>query len=462
MRRSSGADGSPVPRAAADLLAVGFGTTVGMWAAGYVCRLPAVVVPGWLLLALLLACPVAGGFLLVRGGGSPRRAVYAGLVSGILNLLVLGGLLAGDRPNEVRPSAVVFVPGSIALTGALSLLGARLGGRAGRPAKGPPDWTGAFARVACVATLLLLVVGGLVTSTGSGLAVVDWPNSYGYNMFLYPLSRMTRGIFYEHAHRLFGALVGLTTVALAVHLALAERRRGVRALAAVSVPLVVVQGILGGLRVTGRFTTAVAPEDTSPDIRLAVVHGVIGQVFFAVMVALAVLTSRTWTSARGIPARAGAGAERALASVLLAALLVQLVLGALQRHLASGLLVHVAMGLLVTALAVPAGARAWGLYGEQALFRRLGLGLLAVTGLQLVLGLSALIATGEAAREFLAPWVPVTFRTAHQANGAVLLALAVGLLLWSFRLRGSDSDQPSRAGPEGAARGVSVSAASRS
>lgn len=462
MRLSSGADGSSAPRAAADLLAVGFGTTVAMWGAGYVCRLPAVVAPGWLLLALLLACPVAGGFLLARGGGSPRRALYAGLLSGLLNLLVLGSLLAGDRPNQVRPSALVFVPGSIALTGALSLVGGRLGERTGRPPTSAPDWTAALVRVACAATFLLLVVGGLVTSTGSGLAVVDWPNSYGYNMFLYPLSRMTGGIYYEHAHRLFGSLVGLTTVVLAVHLALAERRRGVRALAALSVVLVVVQGILGGLRVTGRFTTAVAAEETSPDIRLAVVHGVVGQVFFALMIALAVLMSRTWARGRRIPARSGPGTERALASVLLAGLLVQLVLGAAQRHLASGLLVHVTTGLLVTAVAVPAGARAWGLYGEEPLFRRLGLGLLAVTGLQLVLGLCALIATGEAAGESLPPWAPVTLRTAHQANGAVLLALAVGLLLWSFRLLGAERGQPSRAEPGGAARGVSVSAASRS
>ncbi len=301
-----------------------------------------------------------------------------------------------------------------------------------------------------------------MTSTGSGLAVVDWPNSYGYNMFLYPLSRMAGGIFYEHSHRLFGSLVGLTTVVLAVHLAVVDRRRGVRAIAALSVLLVIVQGILGGLRVTGRFTTSVAPEETSPDIRLAVVHGVLGQLFFAVMVALAVLTSRAWKSAPRIRGRVGAGTDRALGWMLLAALLVQLVLGAVQRHLEGGLLVHVTMGLVVTAVAVPAGARAWGIHGEQALFRRLGLGLLGVTGLQLVLGLCALIATGAAARESFAGWVPVAFRTAHQANGAVLLALAVGLLLWSFRLPGCERGQLPRAEPEDAARGVSVSTANRS
>ena len=68
---------------------------------------------------------------------------------------------------------------------------------------------------AVMATLFLLIAGGLVTSAREGLAVVDWPNSFGYNMFLYPPSRMTGGIYYERAHRLFGSLVGLTVLVLA-------------------------------------------------------------------------------------------------------------------------------------------------------------------------------------------------------------------------------------------------------
>ena len=76
----------------------------------------------------------------------------------------------------------------------------------------------------------LLAVGGLVTSAEAGLAVVDWPNSFGYNMFLYPLARMTGGVYYEHAHRLLGSLVGLSTLVLALQLQSSERRGWVRGL----------------------------------------------------------------------------------------------------------------------------------------------------------------------------------------------------------------------------------------
>ncbi len=425
----------PVPPRFADVLAVGFGTTVAMWGAAYVCRLPAVMAPSAVLLFLLLACPVAGGFLLARGSSrGARGGLYAGLLSGLLNLLVLGSLLAGGRPNELRPSALLWIPGSIALSGGLSFIGARLGESTGRPAGEPPDWTARFARVSAAATFLLLVVGGVVTSTGSGLAVVDWPNSYGYNMFLYPLSRMTGGVYYEHAHRLIGSLVGLTTLALALHLQWADRRRSVRALSLAALVLVVAQGILGGLRVTGRLTMSASPEETAPDIRLAVVHGVLGQVFFGAAIVLSALASRLWKGGRAPLARAGAVTDRALSAFLVAALLFQLVLGAVQRHLASGLLVHITMALAVTLLAVPAGTRAWGLNGQEAVLRRLGLGVVGATAAQLALGLGTLIVTGEAARHALAPWVAVTVRTAHQANGAALLALSVLLLLWNFRL----------------------------
>src|SRR3954447_8783408 len=76
-------------------------------------------------------------------------------------------------------------------------------------------WLTAFAALTAVATLLLIAIGGLVTSHGAGMAVPDWPNSYGYNMFLFPVSKWVGGILYEHSHRLIATVVGLLTVALA-------------------------------------------------------------------------------------------------------------------------------------------------------------------------------------------------------------------------------------------------------
>src|SRR5215472_18868584 len=123
-----------------------------------------------------------------------------------------------------------------------------------------PHW---LAVVTAAATLLLIVAGGVVTSTGSALAVPDWPTTFGQNMFLYPWSKMVGGIFYEHSHRLLGALVGVLTIALAIS---AWRRGGITRVLGVSAALVVVaQGVLGGLRV-------VLMQDT-----LAIVHGCLAQ-----------------------------------------------------------------------------------------------------------------------------------------------------------------------------------------
>src|SRR5215470_14173447 len=99
------------------------------------------------------------------------------------------------------------------------------------------------------ATLLLIMAGGIVTSTGSGLAVPDWPTTFGYNMLLFPWSRMVGAVLIEHSHRLLGTAVGVLTAALAVVVWGGRCGRGLRALTATAVVLVCVQGLLGGLRV---------------------------------------------------------------------------------------------------------------------------------------------------------------------------------------------------------------------
>ena len=88
-------------------------------------------------------------------------------------------------------------------------------------------WLRRFSKLLALSTLALIFIGGLVTSTSSGLSVPDWPTTYGYNMFLFPISQWVGGIFYEHTHRLYASLVGLLTVVLAVwlHLKAADRRR---------------------------------------------------------------------------------------------------------------------------------------------------------------------------------------------------------------------------------------------
>ena len=131
------------------------------------------------------------------------------------------------------------------------------------------DWLPVFAWIAVVATLLLISIGGLVTGFRAGMAVPDWPNSFGSNMFLYPLAKMTGGVFYEHAHRLLGSLVGLTALTLAILLAIDRRSSGVLILVWCVGLCVLLQGILGGLRVTDNST------------HLAVVHGFFAHVILA-------------------------------------------------------------------------------------------------------------------------------------------------------------------------------------
>jgi len=415
-------------------LALGFAATVSMWAVAYLGRLPLVMAPSWLLAVLMMAAVFVSGWVVgARTGGGWWAGVAVGATTAVLNLLILGSLLTAADGSGVRPSALLWIPGSVLAVAVLAGAAAVLGSKALEEPVAT-DWTAVFSKVAVAATFLLVVAGGLVTSQEAGLAVVDWPNTFGYNMFLYPVSRMTGGIYYEHAHRLFGALVGLTAIALTIHLWRVDPRRWVRGSALLAVGLVVFQGLLGGLRVTGRLTLSTAAEDMAPNIVLAVTHGVLGQIFLAVMVSLAVVSSVLWKSAPSPEKSPIAGADRTLLSSLVAALVVQLVFGAVQRHVAEGLLIHITLAAVVTVLAFGAGARAWGLHHGVWPIQRLGQMLIGTVCVQLALGITALAVTqGRAVVGDPTP-VEVTLTTAHQATGAVLLVISVMLALWTRRL----------------------------
>lgn len=420
---------------AGDLLAISFGTSVTMWLIGYVSRVLPGAVPSWLVAVLLLACLVAGGFAAGRctdrgaGGGA-----LAGLVTSLVNLMVLGSLVGGSRPNELLPTAATWVPGSLVAGAALGALGAGLGAARERRSSRPVNWTGSFAAVAAAATFLLIVAGGLVTSHQAGLAVVDWPNSYGYNIFLYPLARMTGGIYYEHAHRLAGSLVGLTTLVLALHLQRVDRRPWVRRLGWVALLAVIGQGILGGLRVTGRFTLATTPDAVAPSIALAVVHGSFAQLFFSLVVALAAITSTTWLVAPPPRPDVRAAADRAFTTLLVPVLIVQLVLGALQRHLAEMLMVHIAFAMVVAVLSLTAAVRARSFYGDLPVLPDVGRAVVWLVSIQVTLGVLAFAVVTTRVPGAEPSAYEVIARTAHQANGALLLAATVLLLVWNRRL----------------------------
>jgi cytochrome c oxidase assembly protein subunit 15 len=416
------------------VLPLAFATTVSMWAVAYFCRLPAVMAPSWLAAVLMLgAVALWGWFTGSRAGGGWLGGVLVGSAAAVLNLLILGSLLAPAEGGGVMPSAVWWVPGSILAIALVSGGSAAASGKVASEATAS-DWTALLSKVAVAATFLLVIAGGLVTSNEAGLAVVDWPNSFGTNMFLFPLARMTGGIYYEHAHRLFGALVGLTTIALAVRLWRYDNRTWLKRLGMVAVVLVVLQGILGGLRVTGGFTLSTAEADMAPSLTLALFHGVLGQLFLGVMVAIAVVTSRLWFDAPAPEPRPYARDDRTFQRWLIVTMVVQLVLGAAQRHLAALLIVHICLAAVVVLLAVMVGGRAWGLYRDSRPVEYLGKLLIIFTCVQAFLGITALAVTQGRAVVGSPTTLEVSITTMHQATGAALLALSVALHLWTSRL----------------------------
>ncbi len=195
-----------------------------------------------------------------------------------------------------------------------------------------------FAVVTAAATYVLLFVGGLVTSTGSGLAVPDWPLSFGQ---VFP--RMVGGVLFEHGHRLVAAAVGCLMLVLAAWTVVSESRASVRLLALLGLFAVVLQGVLGGVTVLYKLPLAVS-----------VAHACLAQTFFCLTVALAVLTSERWVAAR--PRADARSGVPVLAAITTGFVFAQLVLGALVRHMGAGLAIPdfpLAFGRLVPPLVSP-------------------------------------------------------------------------------------------------------------
>jgi len=307
----------------------------------------------------------------------------------------------------------------------------------------PHRWAVALA---CV-TFPLVWVGGLVTTTDSGMAVPDWPTTYGYNLFLYPWQSWIYGpwaLFLEHSHRLVGATVGMLTIGLLVVLWRKDNRLWIRWLGAAALILVIVQGILGGMRVL------------NDDRAMAMFHGATGPLFFALTVAMVVFTSRTWISAPvAAPPPEGHTHVRRLAIVTCILVYLQIVLGAVVRHVpvvaepttfALAVRFHL---LLAAILSLHVVALAWSVLRYSRRVRPLPglawamIGLLVV---QLALGAGTWLvkfavpswATGWITIGSLAVqeggWLQTHVITAHVAVGSLLLATSTALALYAQRL----------------------------
>ena len=182
-----------------------------------------------------------------------------------------------------------------------------------------------FAVLTAVATFLLIGLGGLVTSHEAGMSVPDWPTTYGYNMFLFPVDKWIGGIFYEHSHRLLASLVGFLTTVLAVALWARDARKWMHWLGLTAFLLVILQGVLGGLRVRWQLDW------------LGVPHGAVAQTFLVLTCSIALFTSRWWhESAATKPASVPRGLFKHVLYVTLL-IFVQLLIAATMRHQHAGL-----------------------------------------------------------------------------------------------------------------------------
>lgn len=285
-------------------------------------------------------------------------------------------------------------------------------------------WSHALAWVLCATTVVLLAAGALVTGTGSSLAVPDWPLAYGR---LFP--PMVGGILYEHGHRLIAAVVGLIAFLLAIWLWWAEPRRWVRWLAALALLTVILQALLGGITVL-----LLLPKPIS------IAHALLAQLFFLLTVLLVQVTAPGWEGLLAVGRTRKASRAAMWSTLTLAALLVELLLGAIVRHFEAGLAIpdfplsfgrlvpplsafpvlihflHRVGAVLVTLLAVLAIASVLRRHGGEPALRRPALALVWLLAGQLLLG-AAVIWTQRA----------VAITTLHVVNGALLSATA-GLL----------------------------------
>lgn len=186
-----------------------------------------------------------------------------------------------------------------------------------------PVWLRRFTKLVAASTLFLIFAGAMVTSTGSGLAVPDWPTTYGENMFTFPYSKWVGGIFYEHGHRLIASTVGFLVIIQALWLQKREPKKFVRTLGWLSLVAVIVQGLLGGLTVILLLPKAVS-----------ISHAALAEIFFCINVSIAFFTSKFYHSLRR---HEKGDAPLAMAWALTAIVYLQILAGAVLRHLGAGL-----------------------------------------------------------------------------------------------------------------------------
>ncbi len=279
-------------------------------------------------------------------------------------------------------------------------------------------WLARYTKLLASVTFLLIIAGGLVTSTKSGLSVPDWPLSYGKLM-----PPMLGGIRYEHTHRMIASLVGTMTLVLALWLGFKEPRRWVRWTGIAAFGAVVLQGILGGLTVLYLLP---AP--------ISIFHACLAQTFFVLIVSIAFFNSREWFTQISGVSNDLSDLKQPL-WMMITLIYLQLVLGATLRHTTHQQVAisHIVNGffVLISSIVVMMRVLHHHEQEEKILYPTLFLGILTV--LQMTLGIGAFIYIFMLGETIQPQAGKVFFVTAHQTLGALVLATGVFLLLRVYR-----------------------------
>jgi cytochrome c oxidase assembly protein subunit 15 len=317
-----------------------------------------------------------------------------------------------------------------------------------------------FAALVALSTAVLIFAGGLVTSTGSGLSVPDWPNTYGWFMFTFPVEKWVGGIFYEHSHRLIASTVGFLIMVLAFWLWRAEPRLWVRRLGYAALAAVIVQGILGGITVLWFL----------PD-PISISHAGLAQLVFCLTVTIALVTSPGWKkgyATRGLATGHSDPMLQKLGIVTTALVYAQIMVGATMRHTDAGLAIpdfplafgrivppfwngaiaihfaHRVGAVIVTALALALIGHALYHHWRRVELRRPSLLLVALLAAQITLGALTVLS----GKHYI-------INSLHVVGGALVLGTTLVLTLRAWRPRfgagaGSREQDPAyvrRAGP---------------
>jgi heme a synthase len=438
---------------------LGVSTTIGvagavlMGVVSWVLLLVDRALPIWLILAISLVSFGFLTFLFLRNLQTQhlRVGATAGVIGGAISMIYLGSLMVvqpeslqgfESQANQFSAGGVAMAIGVVVLLGVFgAVAGKLLSGRRSYATK-DIDWRSRFAWVVAASYLPLIVVGGLVTSTESGLAVPDSVTTYGAIGVLFPLSLMDEiRIYLEHSHRIFGTFAGIATIVLVVRMFGAPARMLPRFMSVLLLLAVIAQGVMGALRVS---------EESQA---LAALHGVLAQLVFALAISTGVVSSRRWESI--VASNDGIDSAKSTRLMLLIAaigLTIQLVFGSMTRHLDSGhaLMSHVGFSFIVVVLVIIAGAkciRLGKIDDGVRLLRRYGVFVHGLVMLQFTLGWGALAMTrnGEEGH----PTLPTSTQldtaggirvaetlitSSHHVIGALLIAAIFGALMWTFRI----------------------------